>query len=71
MSLGIHRYISELLLSLEALPEVCQKMVRKRRHRSTQDAPSLTESPFRVFTMQIHLSSHFSRHLVETLARIR
>ena len=36
----------------------------------TRDAVSLTKSPFRVFTAQVHISSQFSRHLVETLDRI-
>ena len=31
---------------------------------------SLTSGPFRVLSMQVRLSSHFTRHLVETLDRV-
>jgi hypothetical protein len=31
----------------------------------------LTKSPFQVITLLVHLSSQFTRHLVETLDRIR
>ena len=30
----------------------------------------LTKSPFRAFTVEVHISSEFSRHSVETLDRI-
>jgi hypothetical protein len=43
-------------------------MLRKRRR--PRDVRPLTKNPFRVFTMQVLLSSQFSRHLVETLDRI-
>jgi hypothetical protein len=43
-------------------------MLRKRRR--PHDVRPLTKSPFRMFTMQVRLSSQFSRHLVETLDRI-
>ena len=32
-----------------------------------QDVQPLTKSPFQVFTMQVHLSSQFSHHLVKAL----
>ena len=37
----------------------------------TRDARSLTMTPFRVLTMQVHISSQWTRHLVETLERVR
>ena len=37
----------------------------------TRDVTPLTTSPFRVITLLVHLSSQFTRHLVETLDSIR
>ena len=37
----------------------------------TRDTMPLTKNPFRIFTVQVHISSQFSHHLVETLDRIR
>ena len=55
------------------LNERCLKSDRKCyvSDDAYQDARSLTKSPFRVLTVQVHLSSQFSRHLMKTLDRIR
>ena len=50
-----------------ALLEVWQEKLRQ--HDDTR-ARRLTKSPFRVFAVQVHSSSKFSGHLVETLDRI-
>ena len=57
------------------LKERCLKSERKRYVRDgvkcARDVMPLTRSPIRVITLLANLSSQFTRHLVETLDRIR